>query len=65
MGLKVNDKETSTEVFFFRKHLLSAFHSWQLQSQGKSSLPGGVCSDQSSAEHAHGDTLANVYPENE
>lgn len=60
----MNDEERSTEVFLFQKHLLSAFHLQQLQSQSKSSLPR-VCSDQSNAEHADGDTmnecLENVF----
>lgn len=60
----MNDKESSTEVFLFQKHLLSAFHLQQLQSQGKLSSSRGVCSDQSNAECAGGDTPANVYPQN-
>lgn len=51
----MNDEERSTEVFLFQKHLLSAFHLQQFQSQSKSSL-SRVCSDQSNAEHAGGDT---------
>lgn len=60
----MNDEEGSTEVFLFQKHLLSAFHLQQLQSQGKLSSSRGVCSDQSNAECAGGDAPANVYPKN-
>lgn len=61
----MNDEERSTEVFLFQKHLLSAFHLRQLQSQGKSSSSRRVCSDQSNTESAGGDPPANVYLKNE
>lgn len=61
----MNDEERSTEAFLFQKHLLSAFHLRQLQSQGESSSSRGVCSDQSNAECAGEDPPANVYPQNE
>lgn len=56
----MNDEERSTEVFSFQKHLLSVFHLWELQNQGKLPSSEGVCSDASHAEHAGGDTPANV-----